>query len=264
MQNKTDRNVTEGLGAVLNEMDRQDGIHGTEDKSAFIWLAILSKEIGAFSRSILKDRAAGEQPGASRNRAVRIAAVALQIINQYDGKGKPLNIYEINRLRDAASYVSGCYGLNDVDLSEPNDDMPFDAESSLHAINAVWPREVQEAIARRSFVRQYHDETQIQVEGQNGPAPDYVRPAVSPQALAAPYGVSVRYSFAEFLRHEFTVAQGPDYVPVVGFEDVEINAMFAKPLDLAKALDRYNVLLNTTHATIEALNVDKVDIQPND
>lgn len=54
-----------------------------------IWIlssggAILGEEVGEFHQAVLHDRFGGKAAGTSREEAVQIAAVALQIIEYYD------------------------------------------------------------------------------------------------------------------------------------------------------------------------------------
>ena len=70
---------TKALSDVLAEMQRQDAKWGADrNQDPFIWGAILGEE------AVLHDRFGGKAAGTSREEAVQIAAVALQIIEYYD------------------------------------------------------------------------------------------------------------------------------------------------------------------------------------
>ena len=76
---------TEALKDVLAEMQRQDAKWGADrNLDPFIWGAILGEEVGEFHQAVLHDRFGGKAAGTSREEAVQIAAVALQIIEYYD------------------------------------------------------------------------------------------------------------------------------------------------------------------------------------
>ncbi|PWV83578.1 MazG-like family protein [Pantoea ananatis] len=76
---------TEALKDVLAEMQRQDDKWGADrNLDPFIWGAILVEEVGEFHQAVLHDRFGGKAAGTSREEAVQIAAVALQIIEFYD------------------------------------------------------------------------------------------------------------------------------------------------------------------------------------
>lgn len=76
---------TKALSDVLAEMHRQDDKWGADrNQDPFIWGAILGEEVGEFHQAVLHDRFGGKAAGTSREEAVQIAAVALQIIEYYD------------------------------------------------------------------------------------------------------------------------------------------------------------------------------------
>ncbi|CAI2791389.1 Uncharacterised protein [Serratia grimesii] len=76
---------TEALNDVLAEMQRQDVKWGADRSlNPFVWGAILGEEVGEFHQAVLHDHYGGKAAGTSREEAVQIAAVALQIIEYYD------------------------------------------------------------------------------------------------------------------------------------------------------------------------------------
>ncbi|WP_349463988.1 MazG-like family protein, partial [Escherichia coli] len=76
---------TKALSDVLAEMQRQDAKWGADrNQDPFIWGAILGEEVEEFHQAVLHDRFGGKAAGTSREEAVQIAAVALQIIEYYD------------------------------------------------------------------------------------------------------------------------------------------------------------------------------------
>ncbi|MCW0135019.1 MazG-like family protein [Escherichia coli] len=69
----------------LREFSLQDFRGGSDrNQDPFIWGAILGEEVGEFHQAVLHDRFGGKAAGTSREEAVQIAAVALQIIEYYD------------------------------------------------------------------------------------------------------------------------------------------------------------------------------------
>lgn len=82
---KDKHHKTDALNDVLAEMQRQDFKWGADrNLDPFIWGAILGEEVGEFHQALLHDHYGGKAAGTSREEAVQIAAVALQIIEYYD------------------------------------------------------------------------------------------------------------------------------------------------------------------------------------
>ncbi|PHM51724.1 MazG-like family protein [Xenorhabdus sp. KK7.4] len=70
---------------VTAEMGRQDEKWGANrDLSPFVWLTILTEEVGEFAQAVLHDEFGGSHAGTARAELVQVAAVALQIIEMYD------------------------------------------------------------------------------------------------------------------------------------------------------------------------------------
>lgn len=76
------------LYSVLAERTRQDAKWGEQNHDPFIWLAILSEEVGETSQAALHMRFGGPEGSVERLReeAVQTAAVALAIVECIDRK----------------------------------------------------------------------------------------------------------------------------------------------------------------------------------
>ncbi|SOK58393.1 hypothetical protein [Yersinia phage fHe-Yen9-04] len=81
----TDHTTTKALTDVLAEMNSQDEKWGADrNQHPFLWHVILSEEVGEVAQAILHDEFGGDHAGTAREELVQVAAVALQIIEQYD------------------------------------------------------------------------------------------------------------------------------------------------------------------------------------
>lgn len=81
----TDHNKTKALSDVIVEMNSQDAKWGADrNQHPFLWHVILSEEVGEVAQAILHDEFGGSHAGTAREELVQVAAVALQIIEQYD------------------------------------------------------------------------------------------------------------------------------------------------------------------------------------
>lgn len=68
------------LGLVLEERAKQDARWGVQNHSPFIWLSILTEEVGEFSQTALETYFGGPKGGRMLEEAVQVAAVALAIV----------------------------------------------------------------------------------------------------------------------------------------------------------------------------------------
>ena len=80
------------ISEVLAERGRQDHKWGEQNHEDFIWLAILTEEVGEAAQASLHDRFGGRAQGTLRKELIQLAAVAvgwLECIdrNDYDQAG---------------------------------------------------------------------------------------------------------------------------------------------------------------------------------
>lgn len=76
---------TEALKDVIAEMDKQDAKWGADrNQHPFLWQVILGEEYGEVCQAMLHDEFGGHAAGTAREELVQVAAVALQMIEQYD------------------------------------------------------------------------------------------------------------------------------------------------------------------------------------
>ena len=81
----TDHTKTEALKDVLEEMNKQDEKWGADrNQHPFLWQVILGEEYGEVCQAMLHDEFGGHAAGTARDELVQVAAVALQMIEQYD------------------------------------------------------------------------------------------------------------------------------------------------------------------------------------
>jgi NTP pyrophosphatase (non-canonical NTP hydrolase) len=80
-----DHASTNAMFDVIGEMNRQDELWGADrNQHPFVWQAILGEEVGEVCQAILHDEFGGSHAGTAREELVQVAAVALQMIEQYD------------------------------------------------------------------------------------------------------------------------------------------------------------------------------------
>lgn len=85
----TEHAKTKALQDVLQEMKNQDDKWGADrDQHPFLWQVILGEEYGEVCQAMLHDEFGGSHAGTAREELVQVAAVALQIIEQYDRLSK--------------------------------------------------------------------------------------------------------------------------------------------------------------------------------
>lgn len=75
---------TQALKSVIDEMHSQDGQWGLQNHQIFTWMAILGEEFGKLCQASLRNKLAGGDVYHVREKAVNVAAVALQIIERID------------------------------------------------------------------------------------------------------------------------------------------------------------------------------------
>ncbi len=64
--------------AIREERQRQQEKWGNQDHNDFVWLAILSEEVGELSEAVLHDMFGGDAKGMSAKELLHVAAVAVQ------------------------------------------------------------------------------------------------------------------------------------------------------------------------------------------
>lgn len=65
------------LSEIQTERKRQDAIWGKQNHADFIWLSILTEEIGEVAQAILHDGFGGSHKGMARKELIQAAAVAV-------------------------------------------------------------------------------------------------------------------------------------------------------------------------------------------
>ncbi len=66
------------FNAIREERQRQNEKWGDQDHNDFVWLAILTEEVGELSEAILHDEFGGHAKGTAPKELLHIAAVAVQ------------------------------------------------------------------------------------------------------------------------------------------------------------------------------------------
>ena len=69
---------------VLRERKRQDDLFGQSNQNDFVWLAVLSEEVGEASQCALHKEFGGNEAGNLRTELVQVAAVAIAWIENLD------------------------------------------------------------------------------------------------------------------------------------------------------------------------------------
>lgn len=75
---------SKAVSDVLAERVRQDELWGEQNHDPFLYLTVLTEEVGEFAQAALRSRFGGEAAGALRKEAVQVAAVALAIVECLD------------------------------------------------------------------------------------------------------------------------------------------------------------------------------------
>ncbi len=76
--------LTTALQSVLEERRSQDAKWGEQNHIPFIWLGILTEEVGETSEAMLHETFGGPKAENIRKEAVQVAAVALAIVEYLD------------------------------------------------------------------------------------------------------------------------------------------------------------------------------------
>jgi NTP pyrophosphatase (non-canonical NTP hydrolase) len=76
--------MIEAIESVLAERARQDQKWGEQNHNPFIFLAVLTEEVGELSQAALHARFGGPAGNSMRIEAVHVAAVALAIVECLD------------------------------------------------------------------------------------------------------------------------------------------------------------------------------------
>lgn len=77
------------LNDVLEERDRQNKKWGEQNHDVFLWLTILSEEVGEYSEACLHKKFGGEHAEDIHKEMTHVAAVALQALECFHRKGGP-------------------------------------------------------------------------------------------------------------------------------------------------------------------------------
>jgi len=75
-----DKNTVQNtvIDKVLEERERQNSQWGQQNHTDFVWLAILSEEVGEVSQATLHDQFGGHASGTVEEELIQTAAVAIQ------------------------------------------------------------------------------------------------------------------------------------------------------------------------------------------
>ena len=71
------------VGWIRKERQRQQAKWGKQLHSNFIWLAILTEEVGELAQAILHDKFGGRAKGTAKTELLHVAAVAVQWLEAY-------------------------------------------------------------------------------------------------------------------------------------------------------------------------------------
>lgn len=72
------------INSILAERRAQDEKWGEQNHDSFTYLTILMEEVGEFAQAALHEKFGGEKASGLRDEAVRVAAVALAIVECLD------------------------------------------------------------------------------------------------------------------------------------------------------------------------------------
>ena len=70
------------MALIKAERQRQDDRWGRQHHEPFVWLSILTEEVGESHEAALHDKFGGEHRGTFEQEIVQVAAVALAILEQ--------------------------------------------------------------------------------------------------------------------------------------------------------------------------------------
>ena len=73
------------ISLITQECDRQDKLWGKQRHDDFVWLAIISEEVGEAAKAIMHNQFDGEAKGTLPTELIQIAAVAVQWLTAIGG-----------------------------------------------------------------------------------------------------------------------------------------------------------------------------------